>query len=118
LEIEGLSSDWPIELDERNTVEAAALGQATIEATRRLDSLMRTQALAIRDTRRWRRRAALALAAAFFIGGASALLLRKPFILDAIAFGLAVSGVDKQKSALERFVYAEEIGTVGLCETA
>ena len=55
LEIEGLSGDWPVELDERNTVEAAALGQTTFDGTRRLGTLMQTQALAIRGERRWRR---------------------------------------------------------------
>jgi eukaryotic-like serine/threonine-protein kinase len=109
LEIEGLSSDWPTELDERNTTEAAALGESTIDATRRLDTLMRTQALATRGESRWRRRLAMALAAAFLIGGISALLVRKPFILD--ASGADPVKIPMQKSATEQFLFAVELGT-------
>jgi serine/threonine-protein kinase len=109
LEIEGLSGDWPAELDERNTTEAAALappsldGGARAPAGRRLDTLMKTQALAIRDDRRFRRRLAVALAAAFLVGGAAALLLRPAFLLDASA-----SRIPRKKSAAEQYLYARE----------
>jgi serine/threonine-protein kinase len=109
LEIDGVSSDWPIDLDERETVEAAALGQSTIDATHRLDTLMRTQAIATHGERRWRRRLALALAAAFLVGGASALLLRKPFTLNASAANPAE--IPKQKTAAAQFLFAVESGT-------
>jgi serine/threonine-protein kinase len=103
LEIEGLSGDWPAELDERNTTEAAALALPSLDGTRRLDTLMKTQALAIRDDRRFRRRLAVALAAAFLVGGAAALLLRPAFLLDASA-----SRIPRKKSAAEQYLYARE----------
>ena len=51
----------------------------------------------------------LALAVAFLIGGMSALLVRKPFILD--ASGADPVKVEKQKSATEQFLFAVESGT-------
>jgi eukaryotic-like serine/threonine-protein kinase len=110
LEIEGLTGDWPAELDERNTIEAAALGHSPLDGTRRLDTLMRTQALAIHDDRRFRRRLALVLAAAFLIGGTSALLLRRSFLLDTRAAAAPSNGIPDKGSPVEQYLYAREAG--------
>ena len=111
LEIEGVSGDWPVELDERNTTEAAAPNQSTLEATRRLDTLMRTQALSIRGERRWRWRIAAAVAVAFVLGGAAARVMRKPLILDTSAAGLGAAAIEQQKAAAEQYLFAVELGT-------
>ncbi len=111
LEIEGVSGDWPVELDERNTIEAAALNQSTLEATRRLDTLMRTQALSIRGERRWWWRIAAAVAVAFVLGGAAARAMRRPFILDTSAAGLGTAAIEQQKTAAEQYLFAVELGT-------
>ncbi|HKD35981.1 MAG TPA: serine/threonine-protein kinase, partial [Pirellulales bacterium] len=111
LEIEGVSGDWPVELDERNTIEAAALNHSTLEATRRLDTLMRTQALAIRGECRWRWRMAAAVAVAFLIGGATSVAMRKPFILDTSAAGAGAAAIEPQKTAAEQYLFAVETGT-------
>ncbi len=108
LEIEGLSGDWPAELDERNTIEAAALAPSILDGTRRLDTLMKTQALAIRDDRRFRRRLALAIVAAFVVGGAAALLLRPSFLLDNKAIASSANGIPKKATAAEQYLYARE----------
>jgi eukaryotic-like serine/threonine-protein kinase len=110
LEIEGLTGDWPAELDERNTIEAAALGHSPLDGTRRLDTLMRTQALAIRDDRRFRRRVAIVLATAFLIGGASAVLLRSSFLLDTRAVAASSSGIPQKATPVEQYLYAREAG--------
>ncbi len=108
LEIEGLSGDWPAELDERNTTEAAALAPPTLDGTRRLDTLMKTQALTIRDDRRFRRRLTLALVAAFVVGGAAALLLRPSFLLGNRASASSASGIPKKLTPAEQYLYARE----------
>ena len=108
LEIEGLSGDWPAELDERNTTEAAALAPPILDGTRRLDTLMKTQALTIRDDRRFRRRLVLALISAFVVGGGAALLLRPSFLLDNRAIASSASGIPKKATAAEQYLYARE----------
>ncbi|HEV3416449.1 MAG TPA: serine/threonine-protein kinase [Pirellulales bacterium] len=111
LEIEGLAVDWPVEFDERNTTEAAAFGDTTFDATRRLGGVMKTQALAIHDGRRWRRGLTLAAIVAFVLGGASALLLRKPFLLAASAAASDGGLIGKRTTAAEQYLFAVENGT-------
>ncbi|HEV2970816.1 MAG TPA: serine/threonine-protein kinase [Pirellulales bacterium] len=111
LEIEGLAGDWPVEFDERNTSEAAAFRDSTFYGTRRLGGVMKTQALAIRDDRRWRRRLTLAMVAAFVVGGASAMLLRKPFLLAASAASSDGRLIDKRNTVTEQYLFAVENGT-------
>ena len=52
LQIEGVDLHWPAELDELSSVETAALGSASWQATQRLQSVMSDQARA-RNNRRW-----------------------------------------------------------------
>ena len=111
LEIDGVTGEWPADLDERNITEMAALGHSPLDGTRRLDAVMKTQALAIHNNRRWIRRLAAATAAAFLVGGGAAIALRPPFLLNVPASETASATVEKKNSALEQYLYAVEVGT-------
>ena len=95
-------------MNERNTTEAAALAPAAFEGTHRLGTLMKTQALAIQDGRRWRRRFAAAIALALLVGAGAAILLRKPFVLDA-ATDAEMHKVEREKNAEEQYLLAVEL---------
>ena len=69
LQIEGLDLHWPAELDELSSVETAALGSASWQATQRLQSVMSDQARA-RNNRRWLWYAGTAAFAALLVGAA------------------------------------------------
>jgi hypothetical protein len=83
-----------------------------VPAGQRLDTLMKTQALAIRDDRRFRRRLAVGLAAAFLVGGAAALLLRPSFLLGGRAIASTAGGIPKKATPAEQYLYARQADPV------
>ncbi len=111
LEIDGVASEWPAELDERNTTELTALGHSPLAGTQRLDAAMKTQALAVYKGRRWVRRLAGIVAAGFVLGGAAGLLLRPPFLLNVPASETAGATIEKKSTAQEQYLYAVQVGS-------
>jgi hypothetical protein len=81
LQIEGLDLQWPAELDELSSVETAALGSASWQATQRLQSVMSDQARA-RNDRRWLWFAGGAAVIALLLGAGGAWKMRAPFMLE------------------------------------
>jgi serine/threonine-protein kinase len=81
LQIEGLDLHWPAELDELSSVETAALGSASWQATQRLQLVMSDQARA-RNNRRWLWYAGAAAVIALVIGAGAAWKMREPFLLN------------------------------------
>jgi serine/threonine-protein kinase len=81
LQIEGVDLHWPAELDELSSVETAALGSSSWQATQRLQSVMSDQTRA-RNDRRWLIYSSIAALLALALGGAAAWKLREPFMLE------------------------------------
>jgi serine/threonine-protein kinase len=103
IQIEGVDLTWPAELDQLNAVELASLSGSNWEATKRLQDLMRTQAL-IRADRSWIWYTAAAVLAALFLGAGAAWALREPYLLD-----LPSDVVPKKATAEEQYQYAEMV---------
>ena len=108
LGLEGAEADWSVDTVDSAGAETGILGAGASDATRRLSSLMKTQALAARRRRGWYRGAAAAAVAAFALGGLGAVVWRPPFILDTPA---ADSAVERKASPREQFDYANDLGT-------
>ena len=81
LQIEGLDLHWPAELDELGSVETAALGSASWQATQRLQAVMSDQTRA-QSQRRWLVYVGIAATLALLAGAGYAWKSRAPFILN------------------------------------
>jgi eukaryotic-like serine/threonine-protein kinase len=104
--LEGAVSDWPVEPAETPSVVTGLTPIGTpSEATRRLGSVMKTQAMAVRRRRNWLAWTSGIVAAAFLIGAMMAAVLSKqPFLLD-VPKG-SVPAVPNQGTAAAQYLYA------------
>jgi len=113
LAIEGADTDWAEALGEWTVPELIALADTRVEATQRLDALMKTSALAIQRRGRYRRAAVIALMAAafaFLTGAAAAWITREPYLLDAAQEGAATL-VERRESPEAQYIYAVMLNT-------
>jgi len=108
--LEGSDVDWPIEPAQAPTVVMGATTVGTpSEATRRLGSVMKTQALAVRRRRSWLTWSTGAVVAAFALGAVAAVLPKQPFLLD-VPKG-SVPAVPDRGSAALQYTYATLLET-------
>ena len=110
LQIEGVDEAWPTGLDEWTTAELLALHTARVDATRQLDTLMKTEALQLRSRRRlwlW----PLGFALAFMIGGLSrrGSVRKRKSLLEQTKRKAA--SVEKKNSVQEQYFHALTLGT-------
>ncbi len=107
--VEGLEADWTDQLLDLDASERFALSDSPIEATQRLDALMKQSAQASRNNRAvmaW----TAAVAIAFLVGSALAWVTRRTDVL-AIGPHEVLPKVDIKDSAEEQFFYAMMVNT-------
>jgi eukaryotic-like serine/threonine-protein kinase len=108
--LEGSDVDWPVEPAEAPTL---ATGMKTVgtpsEATRRLGSVMKTQALAVQRRRSWLSWSTGLVVAAFAVGAVAAVLPKQSFLLDVPKGSAPV--VPNQGSAAMQYTYATLLET-------
>jgi len=102
LKIEGLDDDWYDELDEWTAAELSALADTRLEATARLEALMKQSAA--RPSRRWVGWLSAAALVTCAAGAAIGWNTREPSLLDHDA---APTGVERQASAKAQYMQAE-----------
>jgi eukaryotic-like serine/threonine-protein kinase len=108
--LEGSDVDWPVEPTEAPTVVVGSMTVGTpSEATRRLGSVMKTQALAVRRRRSWLACSIGVVAAAFVLGAVAAVMSNQPFLLD-VPKGSA-GEVPNKGSAAGQYFYATLLDT-------
>ena len=109
--LEGSDGEWPVEPAEAPTIVTGTMTVGTpSEATRRLGSVMKTQAMAIRRRRSWLAWTSGIVAAAFLIGVLmAAVFAKQSFLLD-VPKG-SVAAVPNQGTAAAQYLYATLIET-------
>jgi serine/threonine-protein kinase len=108
LSTEGLDEEWTKTFEDWNTAELAALSDARVAATQRLDALMKSAALVQQPPRRSWTSVLLILGLAAFIGGAAiAWFSREPYLLGEA--GQAPPTVERKENAEAQYWYAIEL---------
>ncbi|HZZ72170.1 MAG TPA: serine/threonine-protein kinase [Pirellulales bacterium] len=108
LQADGFGDAWPDELHDWSPAELSALNSRS-EATQRLDSLMKTEALVLKRQPQWKRYLLFGAAAAFLLGAAIAFGTREPFLLSQPATHPAA--VEKKETAESQFLLASFLNT-------
>ncbi len=108
LGVEGPEVDWSFDTDPMQLLDTPAQRAAPSGATRRLASVMKTQALAAQRRRGWWRWVSLTAVGAFVLGGLGAMLSRGPFLLDVPA---AETAVERKASARDQYLYAYDLAS-------
>jgi eukaryotic-like serine/threonine-protein kinase len=101
LQIDGVDLQWPAELDELNSVEAASLSTGRGEVTQRLQEAMKTQALVTRGKRQQWWFAAAFVIGAMLLGAGAAWATRERFLLDVPESQLPA--VERMQTAADQF---------------
>jgi len=113
IQVDGLDDDWSTGAEDWTTAEVTASANARVEATRRLDNVMQTAAVASarhRDRRREWITLAVALVFAFFIGAMIARSTRGPDLLQ-LNHAERVELVQRKESPNAQFFYAMQLNT-------
>jgi serine/threonine-protein kinase len=109
LRIEGSDSEWTAALGEWSAAEAAALSESRLDATQRLDALMKTSAQVTVRRQRLLRPMLLGIVAALVLGGAAAWALRPGDLLHYDPG--ALPPVPKSETAQLQWLYARSVHT-------
>lgn len=109
LRLEGSDQEWTEALADLPTAEWMAHADGRLEATQRLDALMKTSARAAVPPRAFPRRAIFAVAAALVLGAATAWALRPDALLRYDPGELPQ--VKRLSTGQEQFLYAEWVQT-------